>query len=94
MGVANALFAYEGGVRVIDGSAAGLGGCPFAPGATGNTATEDIIYAFENGGIPTGVDLGKLLLTAVKVSEIPSSETSGRVRMASLRDGTRTTTVA
>lgn len=59
--VANALKAYELGIRVFDSSVAGLGGCPFAPGAKGNVATEDLVYAFEQLDIPTGIHLDKLI---------------------------------
>lgn len=63
-GVANAWAAYEGGANTIDASIAGLGGCPFAPNATGNTATEDIVHMFERSGIDTGLDMGKLIQIA------------------------------
>jgi hydroxymethylglutaryl-CoA lyase len=56
-GVANAWAAWEAGVDVLDSSLGGLGGCPFAPGATGNVATEDLVYLFEKSGVPTGIDL-------------------------------------
>ncbi len=55
--LANSLKSYELGIRVFDSSAGGLGGCPFAPGATGNLATEDLLYLFNGMGIRTGVDL-------------------------------------
>ncbi len=55
-GYANALAAADAGVRVLDASAGGIGGCPFAPNATGNIATEDLGYALERSGYPTGVD--------------------------------------
>ena len=61
MGVVNTLAAVEAGVSVVDAATAGLGGCPFAPGASGNTATEDLVFMFERMGIRTGVDLGALL---------------------------------
>jgi hydroxymethylglutaryl-CoA lyase len=80
MGVANVLFAYECGVRVFDGSAAGLGGCPFAPGATGNTATEDIVFALEEAGIPTGIDLKALLGVADRVAALPGACVGGHLR--------------
>lgn len=80
MGVANALYAYEAGVRVIEGSAAGLGGCPFAPGATGNTATEDLHFAFARGGIATGLDLAKLLAAADRIAALPGAATGGHLR--------------
>jgi hydroxymethylglutaryl-CoA lyase len=55
--LANILVALQAGISVIDASAAGLGGCPFAPGATGNVATEDVLYMLDGMGINTGVDL-------------------------------------
>ncbi|MEX1178129.1 MAG: hydroxymethylglutaryl-CoA lyase [Nitriliruptor sp.] len=60
-GLANTLAAFEAGVRVADTSAGGLGGCPYAPGATGNLATEDLLYALDGAGVRTGVDLEALL---------------------------------
>lgn len=61
LGLANCLAAYEAGVRSFDSSHCGLGGCPHAPGASGNVATEDLVFMFEAMGIGTGVDLAKLL---------------------------------
>lgn len=83
LGVANAIAAYEAGVRIIDGAAAGLGGCPFAPGATGNTATEDLVFAFEHMGISTGIDFAKLLEAADMVQAVAPSQAGGRVRTVS-----------
>jgi len=60
-GLANVLAALEVGVTTFDSSAGGLGGCPYAPGATGNLATEDLVYMLDGLGIETGVDLGKIL---------------------------------
>jgi hydroxymethylglutaryl-CoA lyase len=60
-GYANALAAYEAGVHVLDASLGGIGGCPFAPKATGNIATEDLVYALERSGIDTGCDLDSLI---------------------------------
>jgi hydroxymethylglutaryl-CoA lyase len=60
-GLANTLAAFEAGVRVADTSAGGLGGCPYAPGATGNLATEDLVYALHGAGVRTGVDLAALV---------------------------------
>ncbi|MFC0561758.1 hydroxymethylglutaryl-CoA lyase [Halalkalibacter alkalisediminis] len=62
--LANVFAAYQLGVRAFDGSVAGLGGCPYAPGASGNVATEDLIYLLEGLGAKTGVDLEKLLESA------------------------------
>ena len=81
LGVANALYAYDAGVRVFDASVAGLGGCPFAPGATGNTASEDLVFTFENMGISTGVDLAKLLDVAEDVAALPDTDTGGHIRI-------------
>lgn len=61
LGLANCLAAYEAGVRTFDSSQAGLGGCPYAPGASGNVVTEDLVFMFEAMGIATGVDLEALL---------------------------------
>lgn len=60
MGIANALAAMQCGVTVLDAAAGGLGGCPFAPGATGNIATEDLVFLCEEMGVKTGVDLPRL----------------------------------
>ena len=63
-GVANALAAYESGVGTLDASLGGAGGCPFAPGATGNVATEDLVYLFERSGITTRMSLDRLIDTS------------------------------
>jgi len=63
-GVANAFAGIEAGVDVLDASVGGIGGCPFAPGATGNVATEDLVYMLERAGFPTGYDLDRLIETA------------------------------
>ncbi len=60
LGLANALAAYEVGIRTFDSSQAGLGGCPYAPGASGNIVTEDLVYMFESMGVRTGIDIEKL----------------------------------
>ena len=61
LGLANSLAAYEAGIRVHDGAVGGLGGCPFAPGAKGNTSTEDLVFMFEEMGVKTGVNMEALL---------------------------------
>jgi hydroxymethylglutaryl-CoA lyase len=61
LGLANALRAYDMGIRSFDSSIGGLGGCPFAPGASGNIATEDAVFMFSQMGIETGIDMTKLL---------------------------------
>jgi len=63
-GVANALAAVEAGAQMLDASVGGVGGCPFAPAATGNVATEDIVYTLENMGYQTGIDIDKLISIA------------------------------
>jgi hydroxymethylglutaryl-CoA lyase len=61
LGLANCLAAYDVGVRTFDSSLGGLGGCPYAPGASGNVVTEDLVFMFEAMGVDTGVDIGKLI---------------------------------
>lgn len=63
-GIANAYAAYEAGVRILDASCGGIGGCPFAPAATGNIATEDLLYLLDRAGIETGVSAAKIIDTA------------------------------
>lgn len=69
LGVANAFAAWEEGISVFDGSFGGLGGCPFAKGATGNVATEELVYMFDSMGVRTGVDLAGLVSAAHAVGE-------------------------
>src|SRR5947208_6586631 len=72
LGLANALAAYEEGVRAFDSSLGGLGGCPFAPGASGNVITEDLVFMFESMGLSTGISLEKLFAAReVLVKGIP-----------------------
>ena len=61
LGLANCLAAWDVGVRTFDSSLGGLGGCPYAPGASGNVVTEDLVFMFEAMGVATGIDLEKLL---------------------------------
>jgi hydroxymethylglutaryl-CoA lyase len=70
LGAANALAALEEGVRVFDTSAGGLGGCPFAPGAAGNTATEDLVYMFHGMGLETGIDLDLQVEASSLIEEV------------------------
>ncbi len=67
--LANALVALEMGITVFDGSVGGLGGCPYAPGASGNVPTESLVYMFQGMGVETGVDLNKLLEVGVWIQE-------------------------
>jgi hydroxymethylglutaryl-CoA lyase len=68
--LANLYAGMEEGTRVIDSAAGGLGGCPYAPGATGNVATEDVVYMLEGMGIATGVDMAKLVAATNEVSRL------------------------
>jgi hydroxymethylglutaryl-CoA lyase len=68
-GLANAFAGIEAGVSVLDASVGGIGGCPFAPGATGNIATEDLVYMLERAGYSTGYDLDALIKTARWIGE-------------------------
>jgi hydroxymethylglutaryl-CoA lyase len=82
LGLANVHAAFRQGVRVFDASIGGLGGCPFAPGATGNVATEDLVWMFERMGITTGVDLEALVPVAREAASLPGALPGGRVREA------------
>lgn len=68
-GVANAVAAHAAGVRTLDASIGGTGGCPFAPNATGNVATEDLVYLFDRMGVPTGLDLATTTATTAWLEE-------------------------
>jgi hydroxymethylglutaryl-CoA lyase len=63
-GLANAYAAVEAGVETLDASIGGIGGCPFAPAATGNIPTEDLLYMLSRMGVQTGMDLGRAIETA------------------------------
>lgn len=80
LGLANAYMAYRAGVRVFETSASGIGGCPFAPGAAGNLATEDLVYLFERMNISTGIDFEKLLDAADYAAILSSKNPLGRIR--------------
>jgi hydroxymethylglutaryl-CoA lyase len=80
--LANLYAGMEEGVRVIDSAAGGLGGCPYAPGATGNVATEDVVYMLEGMGIATGVDMDKLLAATNEVSRLLGRPPVSRVASA------------
>ncbi len=81
-GYANALAALEAGATVLDASVGGLGGCPYAPRASGNIATEDLVYLLEHEGIETGVDLDALIETAVWLEGIFGRRLEGQVYRA------------
>ncbi|MGK5082870.1 hydroxymethylglutaryl-CoA lyase [Bdellovibrionota bacterium FG-1] len=76
--LANTLRALELGVKIVDASAGGLGGCPFAPGAAGNLASEDLIYMLNGMGIKTGVDLKKLSQTSLRLARVMKRPLSSR----------------
>lgn len=80
--LANLYAGMEEGVRVIDAAAGGLGGCPYAPGATGNVATEDVVYMLEGMGIRTGVDMDKLLAATNAMSGVLGKPPVSRVASA------------
>jgi hydroxymethylglutaryl-CoA lyase len=88
LGLANALAAYEEGVRAFDSSMGGLGGCPFAPGASGNVITEDLVFMFEAMGLDTGIDLRALFRAReVLVKAIPDEPIYGHTPAAGLPKG-------
>ena len=90
LGLANALAAYEEGVRHFDSSMGGLGGCPFAPGASGNVITEDLVFMFESMGIKTGIDLEKLFLARkTLIQGLPDEPIYGHTPEAGLPKGFR-----
>ena len=90
LGLANALAAYEEGVRAFDSSLGGLGGCPFAPGASGNVITEDLVFMFESMGVSTGVDLERLMVARKMMVEVlPQEPTYGHFALAGLPKGFR-----
>jgi len=80
--LANIYAGLEEGARVIDSAAGGLGGCPYAPGATGNVATEDVVYMLQGMGITTGIDLAKLLAATNTVSRLIGRPPVSRVAAA------------
>ena len=81
-GLANLLPALERGIRTIDSSVAGLGGCPYAPGASGNVASEEVVYLLHGLGMSTGVDLDQLAATGQWVSEQLGRPNGSRVSRA------------
>ncbi|MGX4771951.1 hydroxymethylglutaryl-CoA lyase [Bradyrhizobium guangdongense] len=80
--LANLYAGMEEGVRVIDAAAGGLGGCPYAPGATGNVATEDVVYMLEGMGVKTGIDMEKLLAATNAMSAVLGKPPVSRVATA------------
>jgi (R)-citramalyl-CoA lyase len=78
-GYANALASLEAGATILDASVGGLGGCPFAPNATGNIATEDLVYALGREGVETGIDLAGLTTVAAWMAEMLGRRLEGQL---------------
>ena len=80
--LANALVGLELGVRDFDASVGGVGGCPYAPGAAGNLATEDLVYLLHGMGVQTGIDLDKLILAGNVAEQVIGRSLPGKVHKA------------
>jgi hydroxymethylglutaryl-CoA lyase len=92
LGLANCLAAYEAGVRTFDSSLGGLGGCPYAPGASGNVVTEDLVFMFEAMGVRTGVDLERLFAARAPLEAgLPGEPVYGMTPLAGLPRGWEST---
>lgn len=92
MGIANASAALDAGARILDGSLGGLGGCPFAPGATGNVVFEDLAFLCESKGFATGIDIEKLVaVRSILRSEMPNEALYGGLARAGLPGRTAAT---
>ena len=88
LGLANCLAAYEAGVTTFDSSQGGLGGCPYAPGASGNVVTEDLVFMFESMGVHTGIDLERLFAAREVLSAgVPQEPLHGMTPLAGLTLG-------
>jgi len=83
--LANVLVGLEMGIRTFDASVGGLGGCPYAPGAAGNLATEDLVYTLHGMGIQTGIDLEKLWMAGQVAEAVVGRELPGKVHRAGVR---------
>jgi hydroxymethylglutaryl-CoA lyase len=85
LGLANVLAAYEAGARRFDAALGGLGGCPFAPGASGNIVTDDLVFMLESMGFDTGIDLDRLIASRELLHEgVPSEPMFGQVSRAGI----------
>lgn len=96
-GIANIVRAYEMGIRTFDSSVAGLGGCPYAPGAKGNVATEDVVYTFEKAGINTGINLDKLVTVGQWISneiKVPYGSRAGAALVSKFATSSKTPEVS
>ena len=80
--MANVYACLEAGVRTVDASVSGTGGCPYAKGASGNLATEDLVYALHGMGFATGVDLARLIDTGVWLSRLLGRPSASKVNRA------------
>ena len=90
LGLANCLAAYDVGVRTFDASLGGLGGCPYAPGASGNVVTEDLVFMFEAMGVSTGVDIARLIAAREPLKAgLPGEPVYGMTPEAGLPKGWR-----
>jgi hydroxymethylglutaryl-CoA lyase len=88
LGIANVSAAIEAGVRAFDASLCGLGGCPYAPGATGNVVTEDVVFLAESLGFDTGIDLEKLIkVREIVAKALPGEALYGQTAKAGLPKG-------
>lgn len=85
----NVYAAWQAGLRRFDGSVAGIGGCPYAPGAAGNVGTEDLVHLFEGMGIDTGVDLDVLARAGRDIAGVLGRDLPGRVHRAMIGEGQR-----
>jgi hydroxymethylglutaryl-CoA lyase/(R)-citramalyl-CoA lyase len=81
-GIANAFAAVEAGATVLDASVGGIGGCPFAPKATGNICTEDLVYLLHGEGVETGIDLDALIGVAEWLEDVLGRQLPGQVYRA------------
>jgi len=89
-GLANVVAALEAGVRTVDSSQGGIGGCPYAPGATGNIVTEDLVYLLESMGYDTGIDIDALVAARALLEEgLPGEPLYGHVPDAGVHKGFR-----
>jgi hydroxymethylglutaryl-CoA lyase len=89
MGIANASAALDEGARILDGSLGGLGGCPFAPGATGNVVFEDLVFLCESKGVATGIDIDRLIaVRAILKEAMPNEPLYGGLARAGLPGAT------
>ena len=92
LGLANCLAAYDEGARTFDASLGGLGGCPYAPGASGNVVTEDLVFMFEAMSVATGIDLPRLMAArAPLIAGLPGEPVYGMTPEAGLPKGFATT---